>query len=296
MSTVSAKSGQASALAEFWYYFSRNKGAVIGLVVFAIILLVAIAAPLISPHDPDDQNRSLLLAAPFWMDGGTASYPLGTDAVGRDILSRLIFGSRFSLFIGVVVVSLSVISGTLIGLVAGYFRGRIDIVIMRMMDIILAFPSLLLALVLVAVLGPGLVNAMIAISIVNQPHFVRLTRAAVMAERQKEYVVASRVAGAGTLRLMFKTILPNCLASLIVQATLAFSAAILDAAALGFLGMGAQPPTPEWGTMLAEAREFIQRAWWVVTFPGLAILITVLAINLMGDGLRDALDPKLKRS
>lgn len=296
MSTVTAKSGQQSALAEFWYYFSRNKGAVIGLVVFTIILAMAIAAPLISPQDPDDQNRSLLLAAPFWMDGGSWSYPLGTDAVGRDILSRLIFGARFSLFIGVVVVTLSVISGTLIGLVAGYFRGRVDIVIMRLMDIILAFPSLLLALVLVAVLGPGLVNAMIAISIVNQPHFVRLTRAAVMAERQKEYVVASRVAGAGTLRLMFKTILPNCLASLIVQATLAFSAAILDAAALGFLGMGAQPPTPEWGTMLAEAREFIQRAWWVVTFPGLAILITVLAINLMGDGLRDALDPKLKRS
>jgi dipeptide transport system permease protein len=167
---------------------------------------------------------------------------------------------------------------------------------MRIMDIILAFLSLLLALVLVAVLGPGLLNAMIAISLVNQPHFVRLTRAAVMAEKSKDYVVGSKVAGAGTLRLMFLTILPNCLAPLIVQATLAFSSAILDAAALGFLGMGAQPPTPEWGTMLAEAREFIQRAWWVVTFPGLAILITVLAINLMGDGLRDALDPKLKRS
>jgi dipeptide transport system permease protein len=167
---------------------------------------------------------------------------------------------------------------------------------MRVMDIILAFPSLLLALVLVAVLGPGLINAMIAIALVNQPHFVRLTRAAVLTERGKDYVVGSRVAGAGTLRLMFLTILPNCLAPLIVQATLAFSAAILDAAALGFLGMGAQPPTPEWGTMLAESREFIQRAWWVVTFPGLAILITVLAINLLGDGLRDALDPKLKRS
>jgi dipeptide transport system permease protein len=296
MSTVTVKSGQPSALSEFWYYFSRNKGAVIGLFVFLLILVMAVVAPLISPHTPDEQNRDFLLHVPVFMDGGTWSFPLGTDAVGRDILSRLIYGARFSLFIGVVVVTLSVISGVLIGLVAGYFRGRIDIVIMRLMDIILAFPSLLLALVLVAVLGPGLLNAMIAISLVNQPHFVRLTRAAVMAEREKEYVVASRVAGAGTLRLMFKTILPNCLAPLIVQATLAFSAAILDAAALGFLGMGAQPPTPEWGTMLAEAREFIQRAWWVVTFPGLAILITVLAINLMGDGLRDALDPKLKRS
>jgi len=296
MSTVSTKTGQPSALAEFWYYFSRNKGAVIGLFIFLLILIIAVGAPIVAPHAPDEQNRQLLLSVPFWMDGGSMSYPLGTDAVGRDILSRLIYGARFSLFIGVVVVTLSVVAGVLIGLIAGYFRGRVDIVIMRLMDIILAFPSLLLALVLVAVLGPGLTNAMIAISIVNQPHFVRLTRAAVMSEREKEYVVASRVAGAGTLRLMFKTILPNCLASLIVQATLAFSAAILDAAALGFLGMGAQPPTPEWGTMLAEAREFIQRAWWVVTFPGLAILITVVAINLMGDGLRDALDPKLKRS
>ncbi|ANK84414.1 MULTISPECIES: ABC transporter permease subunit [Rhizobium] len=296
MSTVTVKTGQPSALAEFWHYFSRNKGAVIGLVVFVIILVVAIFAPVFAPHAPNEQNREVLLAVPAWMEGGHASFPLGTDAVGRDILSRLIYGARFSLFIGVVVVTLSVICGVLIGLVAGYFRGRIDTAIMRLMDIILAFPSLLLALVLVAVLGPGLTNAMIAISLVNQPHFVRLTRASVISEREKEYVIASRVAGAGTLRLMFKTILPNCLGPLIVQATLAFSAAILDAAALGFLGMGAQPPTPEWGTMLAESREFISRAWWVVTFPGLAILITVLAINLMGDGLRDALDPKLKRS
>ncbi len=285
-----------SGLAEFWFYFSRNKGAVIGLVIFVIILVLAVFAPLVTPHSPSIQNREVLLLPPAFSAGGHWTYFLGTDAVGRDILSRLIYGARFSLFIGLVVVTLSVISGVLVGLVAGYFRGRTDTIIMRVMDIILAFPSLLLALVLVAVLGPGLLNAMIAISLVNLPHFVRLTRAAVMSERTKDYVIASRVAGAGTLRLMFLTILPNCLAPLIVQATLAFSAAILDAAALGFLGMGAQPPTPEWGTMLAEAREFIQRAWWVVTFPGLAILITVLAINLMGDGLRDALDPKLKRS
>ena len=285
-----------TGLSEFWFYFSRNKGAVIGLVLFVIILFLAIFAGFVSPHGPSIQNREVLLLPPVWAEGGRWSYVLGTDAVGRDILSRLIYGARFSLFIGLVVVSLSVVSGVLVGLIAGYFRGRTDTIIMRVMDIILAFPSLLLALVLVAVLGPGLMNAMIAISLVNLPHFVRLTRAAVMSERSKDYVVASRVAGAGTLRLMFLTILPNCLAPLIVQATLAFSAAILDAAALGFLGMGAQPPTPEWGTMLAEAREFIQRAWWVVTFPGLAILITVLAINLMGDGLRDALDPKLKRS
>ena len=167
---------------------------------------------------------------------------------------------------------------------------------MRIMDVVLAFPSLLLALVLVAILGPSLINAMIAIAIVQQPHYVRLTRAAVMTEMTKDYVTAAQVIGVRSLRLMFITILPNCMAPLIVQAALSFSTAILDAAALGFLGMGAQPPTPEWGTMLAEAREFILRAWWVVTFPGVAILTTVLAINLMGDGLRDALDPKLKRS
>ncbi|MEK1887802.1 MAG: ABC transporter permease subunit [Phyllobacterium sp.] len=285
-----------TGLAEFWFYFSRNKGAVIGLAVFLIILFLAVFAMFAAPHSPSIQNREVLLLPPAWVEGGRFTYFLGTDAVGRDILSRLIYGARFSLFIGVVVVSLSVVSGVLVGLIAGYFRGRTDTIIMRVMDIILAFPSLLLALVLVAVLGPGLLNAMIAISLVNLPHFVRLTRAAVMTERTKDYVIASKVAGAGTRRLMFLTILPNCLAPLIVQATLAFSAAILDAAALGFLGMGAQPPTPEWGTMLAEAREFILRAWWVVTFPGLAILITVLAINLVGDGLRDALDPKLKRS
>ncbi|KQV32232.1 peptide transporter [Rhizobium sp. Root1203] len=295
MSMANTKSAQPSALSEFWYYFSRNKGAVIGLVVFLIVLFMAIFAPLISPHDPNIPSGFQRLP-PAWSPNGNSAYPLGTDAVGRDMLTRLIYGTRFSLFIGLVVASLSAVAGVLFGLVAGYFRGRTDTIIMRVMDIILAFPSLLLALVLVAVLGPGLLNAMIAISIVNQPHFVRLTRAAVMSEREKEYVVASRVAGAGTLRLMFKTILPNCLAPLIVQATLAFSAAILDAAALGFLGQGAQPPTPEWGTMLADSREFLQSNPWLVTFPGLCILITVLAINLMGDGLRDALDPKLKRS
>jgi dipeptide transport system permease protein len=285
-----------SALGEFWYYFTRSKGAVIGLAVFVIVVLMAIFAPLIAPHLPNEQDRTLLLLPPSWMQGGNASYLLGTDPVGRDIFSRLVYGARFSLFIGVVVVSLSVVLGVVIGLVAGFAGGKTDIVIMRVMDIILAFPSLLLALVLVAILGPSLMNAMMAIALVNLPHFVRLTRASVMTEKTKDYVVGSRVAGARWPRLMFITILPNCLAPLIVQATLAFSAAILEAAALGFLGMGAQPPTPEWGTMLAEAREFISRAWWVVTFPGLAILITVLAINLMGDGLRDALDPKLKRS
>ena len=283
-------------LAEFWFYFSENRGAVIGLWVFSALVLIAIFAPLIAPHAPNNQYRDALLAVPVWQEGGSWKFILGTDAVGRDMLSRLIFGARFSLFIGVVVASISVLGGVTIGLIAGYFRGVVDTLIMRVMDIILAFPSLLLALVLVAILGPGLLNAMIAIAIVLQPHFVRLTRASVMSEMNKEYVTSAKVAGASPIYLMTRTVLPNCLGPVTVQATLSFSNAILDAAALGFLGMGAQPPTPEWGTMLAEAREFILRAWWVVTFPGIAILITVLAINLMGDGLRDALDPKLKRS
>ncbi len=293
---VSVDPSRRARLAEFWYYFSENRGAVIGLFFFLFLILLAVFAPLIAPHAPQAQYRDATLVPPFWQEGGSTTFLLGTDPVGRDILSRLIYGTRFSLFIGVIVTTLSLIGGITLGVVAGYFRGWVDTVIMRLMDIILAFPSLLLALVLVAVLGPGLINAMIAIALVFQPHFVRLTRAAVMTEKNRDYVVAAKVAGAGPLRLMFKTILPNCMAPLIVQATLSFSNAILDAAALGFLGMGAQPPTPEWGTMLAEAREFILRAWWVVTLPGLAILVTVLAINLMGDGLRDALDPKLKRS
>ena len=283
-------------LREFWYYFSVNRGAVIGLVVFVLLVLTAIFAEWIAPHSPIEQYRDALLTPPAWLEGGRPEFLLGTDAVGRDILSRLIHGAQYSLLIGAVVVAIALTTGIAVGLLAGYAGGWVDTVLMRIMDLILAFPSLLLALVLVAILGPGLLNMMIAIALVLQPHFVRLTRSAVLGEMGKDYVTSARVAGAGHLRLMFKTILPNCLAPLIVQATLSFSSAILDAAALGFLGLGAQPPTPEWGTMLAEARQFILRAWWVVTLPGLAILITVLAINLVGDGLRDALDPKLKRS
>ena len=192
-------------------------------------------------------------------------------------------------------VAVAIIVGIVLGLIAGYFKGLADIAIMRLMDILLTMPSLLLAIVIVAILGPGLMNAMLAVAIVVLPHYVRITRAAVITEASKDYVIAAQVSGARTVRLMFSEILPNCAAPLIVQATLGVSTAILDAAALGFLGLGAQPPTPEWGTMLADAREFVLRAWWVVTFPGLAILITVLAFNLLGDGLRDALDPKLKR-
>jgi dipeptide transport system permease protein len=290
-----APAGPPHPAVEFWQYFRQNHGAVAGLFVFLFVAVVAIGADVLAPHPPDAQYRDFFLVPPVWQEGGTWQFLLGTDAVGRDILSRLMYGARYSLVIGLIVVTLSLTVGIALGLVAGFLRGFVEIAIMRLMDIMLAMPSLLLAVVIVAILGPGLFNAMLAISIVYLPHLTRLTRAAVLSERAKDYVTASRVCGAGLVRLMLVAVLPNCMAPLIVQATLSFSNAILDAAALGFLGLGAQPPTPEWGTMLAGAREFVLRAWWVVTLPGLAILITVLALNLLGDGLRDALDPKLKR-
>ena len=283
------------AIIAFWTDFKRNPGAVAGLVVILLIAFLAVFADLVAPHSPNAQFRDALLLPPAFAEGGSWVYPLGTDDVGRDMLSRLIHGARLSLLIGVIVVTLSLAAGILLGLVAGFFGGVVDTLIMRLMDVMLALPSLLLAIAIVAILGPGLANAMFAIAIVVLPHYVRLTRAAAMGEVNKEYVTASRLAGARPLRLMFQAILPNCMAPLIVQATLGFSTAILDAAALGFLGLGAQPPTPEWGTMLAGVLQYIQRAWWVVTLPGLAILITVLAFNLLGDGLRDALDPRMKR-
>ncbi|WP_207455082.1 ABC transporter permease subunit [Azospirillum sp. SYSU D00513] len=282
-------------LAEFWYHFRQNTGAVIGLAVIVLIALTALTAPFVAPHDPNIQYRDAILVPPVWQDGGSWRFLLGTDDIGRDMLSRLIFGARLSLLVGLIVVTLSLAVGLALGLTAGFFRGIADTLIMRAMDILLALPSLLLAVVVAAILGPGLVNAMLAVSVVVIPHYARLTRAAVLAEASKDYVVASRVAGAGRLRLMLVVVLPNCLAPLIVQATLGFSTAILDAAALGFLGLGAQPPTPEWGTMLSSSLQFLQSAPWVVTWPGVAILVTVLAFNLLGDGLRDALDPKLKR-
>ncbi|MGZ5269450.1 MAG: ABC transporter permease subunit [Ramlibacter sp.] len=282
-------------LREFWTAFSANRGAVLGLAVVVLLLLVAALAPWIAPHAPNDTNTAAFLRPPAWQAGGSAQAWLGTDAIGRDILSRLVHGARLSLSIGLGVVALSLAAGVVLGLVAGFARGVVEIAIMRIMDIVLTLPSLLLAIVVVAILGPGLVNAMLAVAVVLLPHYVRITRAAVITEVSKDYVTAARVSGAGTLRLMFSEVLPNCAAPLIVQASLGVSTAILDAAALGFLGLGAQPPAPEWGTMLADAREFVLRAWWVVTFPGLMILLAVLAFNLLGDGLRDALDPKLKR-
>jgi len=279
----------------FWRSFSENRGAVLGLSVMVILVLLASFADVLATHSPIDQFRDHFLTPPFWQPGGDFAFPLGTDDVGRDMLSRLIYGARLSLIIGTSVASLALLVGTVLGLTAAFVGGIVDIAIMRLMDILLVFPSLLLAIVIVSILGPGLFNAMLAVAVVTLPGYTRLSRASALSELARDYVAATRLAGAGTLRLMFNTVLPNCLAPLIVQVSLGFASAILDAAALGFLGLGAQPPTPEWGTMLAGALQFYQRAWWVLAFPGFAILITVLAFNLFGDGLRDALDPKLKR-
>ncbi len=282
-------------LALFWRSFAENRGAVVGLALMSILITVSALADVLALHSPVEQFREHFLIPPIWQEGGLWDYPLGTDDVGRDMLSRLIYGARLSIIIGFSVASLALITGTTLGLTAAFAGGVVDIFIMRLMDILLVFPSLLLAIVIVAILGPGLFNAMLAVVVVTLPGYTRLARASALAELARDYVTASRSAGARTFRLMFDTVLPNCLAPLIVQVSLGFAVAILDAAALGFLGLGAQPPTPEWGTMLSGALQFYQRAWWVLALPGLAILFTVLAFNLVGDGLRDALDPKLKR-
>jgi dipeptide transport system permease protein len=288
-----AAAGPVPPLAAFWHSFRGNKGAVGGLVFLVLVVACALLADVLAPHSPIEQYRDALLSPPVW-NGGDARFVLGTDDIGRDMLSRLLHGARLSLMIGLVAVTLSMLPGIALGLAAAFFPRLFGTTVLRLMDVMLALPSLLLAIAVVAVLGPGLLNTMLAIALVALPSYVRLVRASAMAELAKDYVVASRLAGAGTLRLMFDTVLPNCMAPVIVTATMGFSDAILTAAALGFLGLGAQPPTPEWGTMLASARDYIERANWVVTLPGLAILSTVLAINLMGDGLRDALDPRLK--
>jgi dipeptide transport system permease protein len=282
-------------LREFWLGFSANRGALVALIVFALIAVASLFAPLIAPHDPIEQYRDFMLTPPVWAEGGSARFLLGTDELGRDMLSRLLHGGRVSLGIGLAAVLMSLLPGVLLGLLAAFFQRWLSPAIMRVMDIVLALPALLLAICVITILGPGLVNTVIAIAIGALPGYVRLTRAAALGEIGRDYVTASRVAGASVWRLMFITVLPNCMAPLIVNATLSFSSAILETAGLGFLGLGVQAPTPEWGTMLSSARDYITRASWVVTLPGLTILVTVLAINLMGDGLRDALDPKLKK-
>jgi dipeptide transport system permease protein len=283
-------------LLSFWRSFRENRGAVIGLFAVLIIIFIAIFANFLAPHDPFEQFRGFTKLPPIWVEGGSWTYPLGTDALGRDMLSRLMYGSRISLFIGLSVMVVSMIVGVALGLAAAWFGGVIDVVILRIMDLIMSIPSLVLAILIVAIIGPNLTNTIVAVTIVYLPRYVRLVRASALTELSKDYVTAAKVAGVGPFRLMFVTVLPNCLPPLIVQAALGVSDAILEAAGLGFLGLGAQPPTPEWGTMLADSRDLITSHPWVMALPGIAILITVLAINLMGDGLRDALDPRLKKS
>jgi dipeptide transport system permease protein len=280
----------------FWNAFRENRGALLGLAVISIIVFIAIFADFIAPHDPLEQFRNATKLPPVWAEGGNWSFPLGTDAVGRDMLSRLMHGARISLFIGLAVTVVSMIFGVALGLASAWFGGMLDVVVLRVMDLIMSIPSLVLAILIMAILEPSLTNTIIAVTVVGLPRYVRLVRASALSELTKDYVTAAKVAGAGPWRLMLVTVLPNCLAPLIVQAALGISDAILEAAGLGFLGLGAQPPMPEWGAMLADSREFITAQPWIMAFPGLAILITVLAINLMGDGLRDALDPRLRRS
>ena len=272
----------------------RNKTAVAGLLIVTVFIATAIFAPVLSPHDPVDASLYDQLKPPVWAPGGTSRNILGTDDLGRDILSRIIYGARVSLMVAVFSVGLAFFCGTLIGAISGYYKGTLDNVIMRFMDILLSFPYILLAIVVVAYLGPSLRNAMIAIGITYVPRFARIVRGSVLEEGEKDYVLAAKSIGAKDWRIIFVNILPNCLGPLIVQTTLSFASAILDAAALSFLGLGAQPPTPEWGAMIASSRSLILRASWVMTSPGIAILLAVLGFNLLGDGLRDALDPRMR--
>jgi len=282
-------------LADLFFELKKNKGALVGIIIIILAVIVAIMASIIAPYSPTAVNTNALSLPPAFIEGGNSLHPLGTDDLGRDLLSRLIYGSQVSLAVGFCVVILSLVTGTFFGVLAGYYGGWADKIIMRVTDLIMCLPSILFAIVIVAVLGPGIVNAIVAVSIVAIPNFVRIIRAQVMVEKNKQYVMAARLFGANDFRIMFMEILPNCLAPLIVQATLGFSDGILNVAALGFLGLGAQAPMSEWGTMLSDARNYIESAPWMVTLPGLCILVIVLSFNLLGDGLRDALDPRLKK-
>ncbi|MGV3488470.1 MAG: ABC transporter permease [Tuberibacillus sp.] len=268
---------------------SKNKMALISMIFLALLVLVAIFAPLLAPYGYKEQNLEHILEAP------SLHHIFGTDEFGRDVLSRMIYGSRISLEVGFVAVVFSVFIGGVIGAVSGYYGKLVDNIFMRLMDILLAIPGILLAIAIVSALGPGLVNVMIAVGIASIPTYARIVRASVLSIRDQEYIESARAIGERDRAIIFKYILPNCMAPIIVQSTLGVAWAILSAAGLSFLGLGLQPPTPEWGAMLSEGREYIFDAYWVTTFPGLAIVFVVLALNIFGDGLRDALDPRLKK-
>ena len=266
----------------------RSASGLAGAVVLLALVLTAVFAGRVSPYDPIKQDFRVEREAP------SAAHPLGTDEFGRDLLSRVIWGARVSLQAGAVAATIALVVGLALGMLAAYYGGRADALIMRAMDVLLAFPYLLLAIAIVAILGSGLLTAMVAIGIVNVPIYARVVRGAVLAVREREYVEAARALGARDGRIMWRHVLPNVLAPVIVQATLNVGTAIIETAGLSFLGLGTQPPTPDWGNMLSAGRSYLIDSPWIATFPGLAILITVLAFNLMGDALRDALDPRLR--
>jgi peptide/nickel transport system permease protein len=271
-----------------WRSFRKNKLALMGLGIVVFFIIVALCADFLAPEGMNEQKLEARLLPP------SSEYWLGTDDFGRDILSRLIYGARISLWVGFFSVLGSVIIGSLLGILAGYYGRWVDTLISRFFDILLAFPSILLAIAIVAVLGPSLRNALIAIATINIPNFGRLVRSRVLSLKEEEYIMAAKAIGMSDTRILFRHILPNSLAPIIVQGTLAIATAIIEAAALGFLGLGAQAPAPEWGKMLADSKDFIIQAPWTVVFPGLAIMLMVLGFNLLGDGLRDALDPRMK--
>jgi peptide/nickel transport system permease protein len=265
-----------------------NRSATVGGAIFLLIVAAAVVAPTLAPHDPIRLNVAVSLEPPG------ARYWLGTDQFGRDVLSRIIYGARVSVAMGLVAVTISVVAGSVLGLLSGYYRGTVDLVVMRLVDVMLAFPGILLALVIIAVLGPNLWSAMVAVGISGMPLFIRVVRGSTLAVREFQYVEAARATGGGDGRIVLRHVLPNVLTPVIVLVTLGIPNAIVAGAALSFLGLGVKPPTPDWGDMLSRGRAFMNTAWWLSTFPGLAIVVIVLAINRFGDGLRDALDPRMK--
>ncbi len=286
--TLTGKVYRSSLFLDALQRLSRDKVAIVGMVIIGAFVLTALLAPILAPYDPIAQSLVERRQTP------SMAHPLGMDDLGRDILSRIIFGARKSLQVGVLSVSLAIVAGTFIGAVSGYIGGWMDILVMRVMDIMLAFPALLLAIAIVTILGPGLLNMLYAIAIVSIPAYARIVRASVLRVKAEDYILASRAVGVSSVRILFRHVMPNCLTPLIVQGTLGIGTAILDAAGLSFLGLGAQPPTPEWGAMLGQGRFAVFSAPHIVLFPGLAIMLTVLGFNLLGDGLRDALDPRLR--
>lgn len=288
------RSAWRQGLGEFWYRFAQNRLAVIGLAIVVIMVFLALAAPWLTVHDPARPDFRSRMQGPVWTEGGEWSRPLGTDHLGRDILTRMLYGARISLAVGLVVVGFATVLGISLGLASGFYGGRIDAIIQRLVDTLLSFPYLIFAIALVSVLGPGYMNMVLALVYKEWIYPCRVVRGDVLAAKAMEYVEAARSVGASNGHIMFRELLPNVLASVIVVSSLRVAWVILMEASLSFLSLGVQPPHPAWGLMISEGREYIYSAWWIATFPGLAILITVLGINLAGEGLRDALDPRLR--